>query len=114
VLLFTKDDSGGVHFVIVPQGDLSMASQASPSIYSCDGVVSVLEDWAGGILTPEEVAALWLTWEDYVVSDGWYTGSKAVFVVPGELVERTSIIVVDPGEDLPVEIRRFFLGMVEV
>lgn len=114
VLLLTRDDSGEVHFVVVPQGDLSMAAQASPHIYSCDEVVAILEDWAGGILTPEEVAALWLTWEDYVVSDGWYTGSKAVFVVPGEMVERTSIILVDPGENLPVEIRRFFLGIVEV
>lgn len=114
VLLFTRDDSGVVHFTIVPQGDVSMAEQASPFVYSCDEMVAILEGWAEGVLTPGEARAMWLTWEEYVIEGDWPTGSKAVFVVPGDLVERTSIIMVDPQEDLPVEIRRFFLGIVDV
>jgi len=114
VLLFTRDGQGNVHFVIVPQGDVSMADQASPFVYSSDEVVEILEGWAGGALTHEEVRALWLTWEGYVLAGEWPTGSKAVFVVPGELVDRTSVITVEPDEDQPVEIRRFFLGIVDI
>ncbi len=114
VLLFTRDGSGNVNFVITPGGDVSMAEMASPFAYSCEAVVSILEGWAGDSLTPEEVRALWLTWEGHVTGGYWPTGSKAVFVVPGELVERTSTILVESEEDLPVEIRRFFLGIIDV
>jgi len=114
VLLFTKSGTGGVHFVIAPGGDVTMSDAASPFIYSCDEVVAILEGWAAGDLTHEEVRALWLTWEDGILYGSWPTGSRAVFVVPDELVERTSSITVEPDRDQPVEIRRFFLGVVDV
>lgn len=114
VLLFTKEGTGEVHFVIAPEGDISMAGQASPFVYSFDEVVSILEGWADGDLTHEEVRALWLTWEVELLVGSWPTGSRAVFVVPDELVERTSTITVEPDGDQPVEIRRFFLGFVDV
>lgn len=113
-LLFTRDGSGNVHFVIAPGGDITMADQASPFIYSFDEVVEILEGWADGALTHDEVRTLWFTWEGYVTGGYWPTGSKAVFVVPGELVERTSTIRIEPEEDLPVEITRFFLGILDV
>ncbi|MDM7992543.1 MAG: hypothetical protein QUS11_04460 [Candidatus Fermentibacter sp.] len=114
VLLFTMEGAGDVYFVIAPGGDVTMADRASPFIYSCDEVIEILEGWAGGELTHEEVRALWLTWEDEFLNGSWPTGSRAVFVVPDELVERTSTITVEPDGDQPVEIRRFFLGFVDV
>lgn len=84
-----------------------------PAIVDKSGetAVAAIRQWAGAILTEDEIQAMWATWEPYVLYGDWQGDSLVVFPVPQPLVERISTIIVTPDSGIPVSCSRFFLGM---
>lgn len=81
---------------------------------SCEAAFDTVRGWASGILTDEEVRAMWATWEPWIYYGGWRGRSLLVFAVPQPVVEEISLIRVESDQGLPVEQHRFFLGMIPI
>jgi hypothetical protein len=114
VLVFSRNGNGAVTLLpgavmdVVPADEsmpLDMPWQSMPEAFD------TIRGWAGGLLTGEEIQALWATWEPYLLYGDWQGDSLLVFPVPQPLIQRISTIIVTPDQDLPVMISRFFLGM---
>ncbi len=114
VLLFHRSVVGIAGYELLPQGDLSMAGGTAPFIYSCSEVRAVLERWAGNALSESELDELWATWEPYVLSGDWEGTSLAVFPLPELAVELVSTVNVKSDQGYPVDVHRFFLGMMAI
>lgn len=78
---------------------------------SCETAFETVRGWASGILTDEEVGAMWATWEPWIYYGDWRGRRLLVFPVPQPVVEEISFIRVESEQNLPVEQHRFFLGM---
>jgi hypothetical protein len=114
VMLFRRTGDYETDMSLVPAEDLLQASEESTGrsgTYSCDEALQILEDWAGGTLKPEEIRAMWATWEPYVLYGDWEGDRLAVFPMPQDLIERISTIELTNTGDLPVYYNRFFLGI---
>lgn len=117
VLVFHRPDGSSEVSVSVepveglaPGGTLEAAPDA-PEGYDCILPLTVIRSWAAGILTEEEIGAMWGTWEPYARYGDWEGDRLVVFPVPAALLDRISTIEIETGTGLEVEYRRFFLGM---
>lgn len=118
VLVFRRGEDG----LLLPVLDMEeavldrRAVDESPAVdmpvaQSMPEAFETVRGWATGLLTGEEIQALWATWEPYILYGDWRGDSLLVFPIPQPLVERISTIIVSPDADLPVVCNRFFLGM---
>jgi hypothetical protein len=82
-----------------------------PDGRTLEGLRTEVARWAGDRLTPEEMAAMWATWEPWILYGDWGGSRLEIFPVPGEIVERISTVTVVPDSGAPVLLERFFLGM---
>jgi hypothetical protein len=114
ILLFRRLDTGVVSVALLEADGLDLYGEdVGPAFgdYSCERVSGILREWADGILTDEEVGAMWSTWEPYVLYGDWDEEYLAVFSLPQPLVDCISILRLTNDAGLPVEYSRFFLGM---
>ena len=114
VLVFHRGENGLVYLVQGTDKDAMPADETLPLDMPWQSMPEALETirgWAHGMLTGEEIEALWATWEPYVLYGDWRGDSLLVFAVPQPLIERISTIIVAPDQEIPVMMNRFFLGM---
>jgi hypothetical protein len=114
VLVFSRGENGVVALVHGAVSDVLTADESMPVDLPWQSVPEAFETirgWAGGLLTGEEIQALWATWEPYLLYGDWQGDSLLIFPVPQPLIERISTLMVAPDQDIPVTISRFFLGM---
>lgn len=117
VLVFTRDDRGGVSLEILTSTDLERPREESlPSgrLFSREAVLDKLEEWAGSLLKPVEIEEMWSTWEPYVTGGDWEGPRLVLFPLPSTCVERISTLELTDAEGRPVYYNRFFLGMTEI
>jgi len=117
VMLFHRTGDYGVDMSVVSAESLLEPSEErveQSGSYSCDEALQVLGGWAGGTLKPEEIQAMWATWEPWVLYGDWEGEYLAVFPMPDGLVGRISTIELSNTDGLPVYYNRFFLGMAEL
>ncbi len=77
-----------------------------------DSIMSILSGWAGGMLKPAEIEALWNTWEGTLFAG---PGSWLLFPLPPETVDRISRIEFTPDNCwIDVRYERLFLGLVRI
>lgn len=96
----------------LPEGSGDVYEAHTRVGYSCELALEAIRGWAGGILTEEEIQALWGTWESFVLYGNWEGETLAVFPIPAPLIDEISKIEVTNEAGLPVSYHRFFLGMV--
>jgi len=114
VLVFRRRDGWVTADFESPAADRRAVDESLPTDVQTGGAGGALQTvraWADGLLTEEELGAMWGTWEPYILYGDWQGDSLLVFPLPQPLIERISTIVVTPDVDLPVTISRFFLGM---
>jgi hypothetical protein len=114
ILLFHRLADGSVSCAVLPCDSLDEYGEGNPpslESYSCESTTEVIRGWAEGVLTSEEVDAMWCTWEPYILYGDWEGEYLALFSLPQALIERVSTILVTPDSGLPVSYSRFFLGI---
>lgn len=114
-LEFRRLDNGVIACVAKTCGaDQSSSDESLPlpeADKSCEAAFETVRGWASGILTDEEVRAMWATWEPWIYHGDWRGRCLLVFPVPQPVVEKIGFIRVENDQGLPVEQHRFFLGM---
>jgi hypothetical protein len=94
------------------EGEFSMPAVAGFYPAEPDSIMSILSSWAGGMLKPAEIEALWNTWESTFFAG---PGSWLLFPLPPEAVDRISRIEFTPDDCfVAVRYERLFLGLVSI
>ncbi|MBN2609483.1 MAG: hypothetical protein JXA64_10255 [Candidatus Fermentibacteraceae bacterium] len=115
ILMFLKPDGDFQEMYMVdPLQVFTLLEVDEIGCYQRQRVIGVLREWAGYRLNPDEVEAMWSTWEEFVTSGEWMGDALIVFPLPDETVQRISTLTLITHQDHDVSYRRFFLGMAPV
>jgi len=79
-----------------------------------DVILETLCSWADGTMKSEEIAAMWETWEDWIMSGTWSGEALLIFPLPSDLVERMTTITLETEEDLDLDYSRFYFGVASI
>ncbi len=104
----------GEMFRAVRTGDsvmIELVQSEGTGVVESTDIPEILSDWASGYMKSEELQTMWETWEDWVLGGEWSGDTLVVFPLPGSTVEGISSIYLETDNDIPVEYRRFFLGL---
>jgi hypothetical protein len=104
VLVFTRR-GGGIVLDVIPSDETSLAGP------TCAEARIELDRWAGNILKPMEIEAMWRTWEPWIMNGAWEGTSLVVFPLTQQDIALISTLELAPDGDWPVFYNRFFLGM---
>jgi len=94
------------------EGEFAMPAISGFHPASSDSIRKVVSGWAGGMLKPEEIDALWNTWEGTLFAP---PGKWLLFPLPSDVTERISTISFTPDDCwIDVVYERLFLGLIRI
>lgn len=111
VLVFSRNENDQMEMILCGVAGIS---HSSPEMvpYSRNTVMETLCEWSNGYMKSDELYDLWITWEDYVLSDEWYGDRLLVFRIPVSTIDRMTTIRLESPQDQDIIISRFYLGMI--